>query len=531
MPNITIDKKDLLELIGKKIDDEKLKDRISMMGTDLDKFGDEIEVEIFPDRPDMLSVEGFARALKSFIGVKKGLQEYKVNKGNYKAKIDKKVLKVRPYAVAAVIKDIKLDDNTVRSLMQVQEKLHMTHGRKRKKASIGVYDLDSIKFPITYTTKPVSFKFTPLDYNVKMSLSQILAKHPKGREYGHLLASFEEYPIWIDSNNQVLSMPPIINSEETRVTSKTRNLFIDVTGLDKNAVEQVLNIVVCSLADRGGKIYSVKIGNEEWPNLKPRKIKVNREYANRILGLNLKEKEIKEFLLRMGYGYSNGWALIPAYRADIMSEIDVVEDIAIAYGYENFKPEIPNLFTVAQEDEFEKFKNKICEILVGYGLIETNTYNLTNKGNQTDKMNFKLELVRIANALNKEYNVMRAWMIPSLLEVLQKNKHNLYPQNIFEIGNVFGKDEKESLAVLLCPGNYTEIRQILDGLFRALDLKVDIKRVKHGSFIDGRVGSVYVKGKEIGYIGELSPAVLTNFEIMEPVSCFEICVSDLFKIV
>ncbi|MFH1376810.1 MAG: phenylalanine--tRNA ligase subunit beta [Candidatus Woesearchaeota archaeon] len=532
MPNIVIDKQDLLKLIGRQLSDEKLKDRISMLGTDLEKVGKEVEVEVFPNRPDMLSVEGFSRALKSFIGVKKGLKDYKVLKGNYVAKIDKKVSKVRPYAVATVVKNVKLDDEILKSLMQVQEKLHMTHGRNREKVSIGVYDLDKIKFPITFTTKPVSFKFTPLEYSDRMNLNQILNKHPKGKEYAQLLEKFEEYPIWIDSKKQVLSMPPIINSQETRVHKKTKNLFIDVTGWDLNAVEQALNIVVCSLADRNGKIYSVNVDGKSYPDLKPVRMKVNRDYVNKILGLDLNEVKIKELLSMMGIGYGNGFALVPAYRADVLSEIDLVEDIAIAYGYENFEAEIPNVATIAAEDLFEKFKSKVANILVGYGLLETNTYNLTNKENQTSKMGINLDLVEIENALNKEYNVLRGWMIPSLLEVLGNNKHHMYPQNIFEIGTVFSNDEeKDRLAILLCPGNYTDARQILDGLFRALDLDYKVRAVEHKSFIDGRVGRVSVKGKDVAYIGEIHPRCLSSFDLKNPVVGFELNLSGLFKLI
>lgn len=532
MPNITINKKDLLNLLGRKIEDSKLSDRISMLGTDLERIGkDEIEVEIFPNRPDMLSVEGFARALRSFIGIKKELKEYKANKGNYIAKIDKKILRIRPYAVAAVVKDIKIEEDLIKSLMQLQEKLHITHGRNRKKVSIGVYDLDKIKFPITYTAKPLNFKFKPLEMNSEMALSQILVKHPKGKEYAHLLNNFNEYPIWIDSNSQVLSMPPIINSEETKVTNKTKNLFIDATGTDKYAVEQALNIVVCGLADRNGKIYSVKIENKEYPNLKPTKMSLNKNYANKILGLNLNELQIKELLRKMGINYSNGNAFIPPYRIDILSEIDLVEDIAIAYGYENFKEEIPNISTIAEEDKLGKSKDKIANLLIGFGLLETNTYNLTNKENQNSKMNLKLSLLEIENAVNKEYSVFRAMMIPSLLEALQKNKHNSYPQKIFEIGTVFDKSEIDKLAVVLTPGNYTDIKQLLDSLFRCLNISHSIKYAEHNSFIPGRVAAIYINNKELGYIGEMHPEVLTNFDLENPVSCFELNLNELFSLI
>ena len=282
MPTIKLNKKDLLNLIGKKLSDKELKDRISMLGTDLEEVNDnKITVEVFPNRPDMLSSEGFARALSSFIGLKKGLKEYKVKKSNYIVKLDKKVKLVRPYAACAVIKNVTLSEEAIESLMQVQEKLHTTHGRNREKASIGVYNLDKIEFPLTYTTKSKDFEFTPLETSKDKNLSWILENHQKGREFKHLLKNFEEYPIWLDSKNRALSMPPIINAEDTKVTKKTKNLFIDVTGKDEQAVEKALNIIVTSLVDRGGEIYSVKVGNKTYPKLEPNKIRINYSYLNR----------------------------------------------------------------------------------------------------------------------------------------------------------------------------------------------------------------------------------------------------------
>ena len=326
----------------------------------------------------------------------------------------------------------------------------------------------------------------------------------------------------------------IINSEETKLDETTKDLFIDVTGTDLLAVEQALNIIVTSLADRGGQIYEVKVDNVSYPNLKPKKMKLNRNYVNKILGLNLSETKIKELLSKMEISYSNGSALIPSYRADILSEIDLVEDIAIAYGYENFIPEIPNVSTIAREDEFEVFKNKISNILSNLGLIETNTYTLTNRITQEKLTNLKeLKLPEVTNALNEDYNVLRTWMIPSLLEVLKNNKHYDYPQKIFEAGNVFvGEKEKTRLGILLAypKVTFTDIKQILDLIFNSLDLKYEIKEAEHPSFIPGRVGRVYCKGKGVAFIGEIHPKVLNNFTLETPISALELNLTDLFKL-
>ncbi|HPA49264.1 MAG TPA: phenylalanine--tRNA ligase subunit beta, partial [Methanofastidiosum sp.] len=288
MPTVNFDKNEFLTLLGKTVDDKILSDRISMIGTDLETVNPEIIVEVFPDRPDMLSIEGFTNALKGFMGISKGPIDFKVIKSNYEGKVDSKVKSVRPYAIGAIVKGIKFDDNTIKSLMQIQEKLHITHGRNRKKVAIGVHDLDKIKFPIKYTTMPRDFSFIPLEFDKKISIDEILKIHPKGVAYAHLLSSFEECPIWLDSNNEVLSMPPIINGDNTKVTETTKNLFIDITGTHKKSIEYALNIILMGLFIRGGEIHSFKLNDEgkDWiyPNLDRETMALDINYSNKVLG-------------------------------------------------------------------------------------------------------------------------------------------------------------------------------------------------------------------------------------------------------
>ncbi len=538
MPTIKVSKKEFEKYVGKKLPIEKLKDRISYLGTDLEGIEkDEINVEIFPNRPDMLSVQGFARAFSSFIGHKKGLRRYDVKKSGEKVTIDSSLKNIRPYTVCAIVKNLKFDNERIKELVQIQEKLHITYGRNRKKVAIGIYPYEKIKPPIKFFAEdPKKIKFRPLEYNKEITGLQILSMHSAGREYGYLLEGMKKFPFFKDSENKILSMPPIINSHETgKINHKTNDVFIECSGFDFDVLKKCLNIIVCALADMGGKIYSMELdyGSKKTttPDLTPKKMKIKRDYVNKILGLNLKENDIKKYLERMGYDYSNNTVKIPAYRADIISEIDLIEDIAIAYGYENFKEEIPEVATIAKEDRFEIFKNKISEILIGLRLLEVNTYHLVSS-NINKRMNVDMKNVMLENSISDEYDSLRSWMIPSLMDVLEKNRSNEYPQNIFEIGTIFKKDleENDRLAILLCDKdtNFTKIKQILDYLLNKLNLKYEIKDVEHDIFIKGRVGRVSVKGKDVAYIGEIHPKVLSNFGLEMPVSCLELNLSELF---
>ncbi|PIN87253.1 phenylalanine--tRNA ligase subunit beta [Candidatus Woesearchaeota archaeon CG10_big_fil_rev_8_21_14_0_10_44_13] len=546
MPTITLNKKVFESLVGKKLTLEVLKENISYLGTDLEKIeGNEIHVEVFPNRPDMLSEQGFARALSSFIGAKKGLREYKVERSGEKLIVDRSVANVRPYTACAIVKDLRFDDEKIREVIEIQEKLHITYGRKRKRAAIGIYPYEKITPPIRFVAKnPKEIKFLPLEANKVMDGLQILSQHPTGREYAHLLEDKEKFPIFIDAKNNILSMPPIINSHDVgKITTKTRDVFIECSGFDFNVLSTCINIIVTALADMGGRICSMELIYPDkkriTPDLKPREMKLDLGYVNRRLGLDLKESEAAECLRKMGYGYAKGKVFVPAYRADILHQADLAEDIAIAYGYNNIKEEIPKVATIAHEDDFEVFKRKLANILVGLELTEVNTYHLIDKDMQTKSSCLDAEVVEIIDSVSKDYNSLRFWMTPSLLNVLKNNKHNEYPQKIFEMGTIFkrsiktesGVEEASRLCVLLCHGktDFTEIKQVMDYVFRMINVKCSVSETEFRPFLAGRCGRVSVNGEDVAYIGEINPEALKNFELDMPVAALELNLTDLFE--
>jgi len=549
MPTVTLNKKAIEKIIGKKLNDEQLKDRISMLGTDLEKINNkEITVEIFPNRPDLLSEQGLGRALASFIGTKKGLKKYTTKKGtkDYKIIIEPSVKKVRPYTTSAIVKKLKLNNERIREIIQIQEKLHVSFGRNRKRCAIGIYPLENIKLPITYKAMPPEkIKFIPLESTKKMNALEILEEHPAGKAYGYLLKWEKEFPVFIDANNEVLSIPPIINSHNTgKITEKTTEVFIECSGHDFEVMKECINIIVTALSDMGAEIYHMTLeeGKKKTitPDLNPKSMKVDAKFINKLLGLELNDKQIKNCLEKMGYSYSNKKVQIPCYRTDIIHQADLAEDVAIAYGYENFEPEIPNVATIGKEDEFEIFKNKVTTIMTSLGLIETVSYHLTNKNIHNKKMLCELKLVELENALNNDYSVLRSWIMPSLMQVLGKNTNRDYPQKIFEIGNVFkhndktetGVEENVRLAVIVCgkETNYTEVKQLFDSLMKSIGLNYNVKNDNHPSFINGRVGRASIKNKNIAYIGEINPEVLDNFGVEMPASGFEINLTELYEV-
>lgn len=537
MASVIFSRKEFEREIGRL--DEKMQNKIAMFGTPLEKFDDiNIEIEVFPNRPDLLSYHGFKRAFLAFLGKQKGLKEYKINKPEkeYIVNIDSSVKDIRPYTACAIVKGLKFDDNKIKEIIDIQEKLHLTVGRKRKKLAIGIYPLEKIKLPITFKAiEPDKIKFIPLESDREMSGLQILQRHPTGREYAHLLAGKPRFPIFTDADNNVLSMPPIINSHLTgKITEETKDIFIECSGFDFETLNKCLNILVTILADMGGKIYQMELKYKDkkiTPNLTTEKMKLTLKNTNSLLGLDLNEKQIKELIEKMGFNYNKGNVEIPSWRVDVLHEVDLIEDIAIAYGYEKFVPEVPEIATVGEENKREIIKRKIAEILAGLNILEISNYHLTNKKDQFKKMMVQDENFLEVEESKTDYTILRKDLTHYLLKILSENVDSEYPQKIFEVGKVFTPAETENLALAIAPANFTEIRQVLEYLLRMINLDVKISEPDKfpNYFIDGRVVEIKVDNKYVGFLGEIHPKILKNWKIKMPVAIFEINLEEIFK--
>jgi phenylalanyl-tRNA synthetase beta chain len=547
MATVNFNKKQFEKEIGKL--DDKMQEKIALFGTPVEKISsDELVLEVFPNRPDVLSYHGFKRSFLAFLGKKPGLKQYKLHKPekNYKVIIDSSVKDIRPYTTCAIVKGIKFNDEKIKEIIEIQEKLHITVGRKRKKLAIGIYPLEKIKLPITYKAlEPDKIKFTPLESSREMSGLEILQRHPTGKDYAHLLAGKEKFPIFIDANKEILSLPPIINSQLTgKVDEKTRDIFIEFSGSEFDILKKGLNIIITSLADMGGEVYQMELkgGKEKIsPNLSTEKMKISLENTNKLLGLNITEKQLGNLIRKMGYEYSQGKVEIPSWRTDILHEVDLIEDVAIAYGYENIIPEIPKISTIGQENKEETIKRKISEILSGLGMVEVSNYHLTNKEFQFRKMGIQKKqdsgFVELEES-KTENNILRKDLTHFLLKNFAENIDAEYPQKIFEIGKIFKINEKtnelkeeEKLAIGITPGNFTEIKQVLEFISKMIDidLKLEIEEEPLNHFIEGRVGKIILDKKQIGSMGEIHPKILSNWKIKMPIALLEINLKEIFE--
>ena len=547
MPVITFKYQDLKDL-GIDMEKDELIDTLPMMSSDIEDFDDEeIKVEFFPNRPDNLSVEGVARSFKGFIGKEIGFPDYKVEESGEYVEVDEDVAKIRPYIGFAKIDNVDFTGDKLKYIMDFQENLHWVIGRDRKKVAIGIHNADVVTGPFKYIATPKDANaFVPLEKDFEMTPDEILTQHDKGVDYAHLIQDFDKYPLILDKDDNVLSMPPIINGELTKIKEDTKNIIVDVTGTDERAVNQALNIICCSFAEVGGQIKSMEVRYADksikTPDLTPQEMNVHVDTANSLIGgTSLTAEDIKGLLLKARFdaeiiSENEVKAIIPAYRVDILHEVDVVENIAVQYHINSVEAKLPEINTVAYENDWFKAESTIREVMVGLGFQEVMSLMLTNEEAHYEKMNQQEEEhVQVARPITIDRTMIRTSLINSLMEFLEDNKHEDLPQKIFEIGDILYLDDtkenktrsSKKLAALIChsTANFTEIKSVMTSVLTNLGYTMEISDSENKTFIEGRVADVVgeaQKGTIKGFFGEVSPEVITNFTLEYPVIAFEI---------
>ncbi len=535
---------------------EKLLERLPFLGLDIEGIDKEkIRVEYNPNRPDFSSDTGIFRSLKGLLNETVGLPVFRFSfNRSYKITVDQHVKQIRPIILFFVaVQNKNINDFLLDQLISIQEDLHNGIARRRKKASIGIHDLDTIKFPLIYSTKSSKESFIPLDQNVPITFKEILSTTDVGKKYSNLLHKYTHtyYPTLIDNNSQIISFPPIINSNNTKVTNKSNNLLIEITGTNLETCKSILAILSYYLYEEGFKIYSGIVHDEEsvfstLKILKDNEVLIDKDLIDKYLGLDLTFKEIVETLHRSRIGASitknkKIKCLVPSYRNDIIHPIDIVEEVAIGYGIDNLKPTMPS-FQVSPGIKNADFNiyDKLRETLIGLGFLEMVNFTLIDYTLSTifnfDK-NELLEKIKVNESKSKEHEFLRLNIISSLINNLSHNVHEEYPQKVFEIGKTFSFKntivENWSLGVLIASNNtnYTEIKSVLQSISKLnFGEQFTTKKNERDLFIKGRSADILFQDKAIGFIGEISPEFITKFNLRLPLSIFEFNLSNFLEI-
>ncbi len=533
------------------IDLNQVLELLPFIGLDIEGVDSEVlRIEYNPNRPDFASDYGIVRALRGLLEIETGLPKFKLNKevNKYSVNIDNSVRGNRPYIVALIAKNGTLGNGTIIQLEGMKDDLQNGIGRGRTKASIGIHNMDAIEFPVRYSTVNEDFSFVPLEQKSSQTIKSILKTSNIGKDYGHILEGVKRYPLVIDSKDNVLAFPPIINGNTTKVSAKNTNLFIEVTGNNRKTVEDILAILAITLYDAGFELQNVTINNFDGDTYTPKMdvsyIDVDASYVNMLLGLESEVNEIIRYLKKSRLDAKETKqkkiieCCIPRYRIDILNYVDIAEEVAIGYGIYNLKPTIPLTALVGQKDLTSTRINIIRNTMVGLQILEIVNFSLVSK-----KIQYELpgidqpdNLASVRATKSSEHEVLRDMLLPSLLKSLSRNVHEEYPQKLFEIGKTFewskNINEYWSLGAVVAhnTADYTEVKSIMHTLLKlSFGKSVTTKVATHPIFINGRCANIIVDEESVGIIGEITPFAIDNFKVRVPVAAFELNISKLLR--
>lgn len=541
MPVIELSYSRLQKLIGK-VTKKQISDSLPFLGLDIESEDkDLVRIEYSPNRPDYSTDYGIALGMQGLFGIKTGIVKLNVKRSNnYQISVNSSVTKIRPFVTGIIAKNGKVDDKTIKQLMTMQEDLHFGIGRKRKKSSIGIHDLDKISFPLVYTTTTRDHKFIPLNSEKETTVSEILANTDVGKDYGSILGQSSQVPIILDENQNTVSFPPIINAAVTTVTTKTKNLFVEVTGIAKEDAEDMLAVVATILQSAGFILESVKItgAKNSSPKLEQRKMTVSASLINQTLGLNLNSSKIVSSLKKSRLdAISKGTNIIctiPAYRFDIFGPLDLVEEVALGYGIQNLEPVLSPSQTIGKINPVSIKLKSLDQTMIGLGFLEALNSSLTSKRVLYDMTNRdSTKIISVLDSKSREHTILRDSILPGLLENLSKNIHESYPQKMFETGTVFATEnpisEKINFSGISAhkDANFTEIKSIIQSALNVgFGIKVETKTATNPTFEDGHCASIVLNDIPIGIIGKIDSKIIENYKIRVPVVGFEMSLSD-----
>ena len=541
MPVVALYFSRLQKLVGK-VSKKQISELLPFLGLDIESEDDQrIRVEYSPNRPDYSTDFGIAIGLQGLFGIKTGAIKLKIkNSKNYSITVKPDVSKIRPFVTGIIAKNGKIDEKILEQLIQMQEDLHMGIGRKRKKSSIGIHDLDKISFPLIYTTTNKNHKFIPLNSEKELTISKIITDTETGKDYGHLLGQSSQVPVIIDANQKTVSFPPIINAAITTVTPKTKNLFVEVTGINKEDAEDMLSVVATILQSAGFTLEHIQISGAKnsSPKLQEKKMSVDVSLINQTLGLNLNTSKIisslkKSRLNALSEG-KNIICTIPAYRFDIFGPMDLVEEVALGYGIQNFEPTISPSQTLGQINPISLQLKSLNQTMIGLGFLEALNSSLSSKRVLYDMTNRDSKnIISVLDSKSQEHTILRDSILPGLIENLSRNIHESYPQKMFETGGIFNLDnpisEKTNLSAISAhkDANFTEIKSVLQTVLKiGFGIEIQTKTAVNSSFEDGHCANIIFNGNIIGIIGEINSKIIDNYKIRVPVVGFEISLSD-----
>lgn len=586
MPTIGVKRELLFKALGQEYTDDQFSDLCFEFGLELDEVTTEKQmitneqgaeqsvgasedviyrIEIPANRYDLLCLEGLVLGLLVFQG--------KLSPPHYKAvtpeegSIQKLIITpatqlIRPYAVAAVLRNITFNQDSYKSFIDLQDKLHQNICRKRSLVAIGTHDLDTVVGPFIYDAKPPGdIKFQALNQEKEYTATELMdlySTHAQLKQYLHIIKDSSVYPIIYDKNGVVLSMPPIINGNHSRITLNTRNVLIECTALDLTKAKIVLDTLVCMFSQYCSDKYTAECCEvllpdgtiTRYPELAYREEVVNVQKSNTYIGISEPADKIAKLLTKMclksEVANSEDQVIVevPPSRHDVIHACDIYEDVAVAYGYNNIKKTIPKTATIGVQFPLNKLSDQLREQIAQAGFTEVLTFSLCSRDDIATKLGKNINdipAVHISNPKTLEFQVARTTLVPGLLKTLAANKKMPLPMKLFEVSDVVLRDNsaevgarnERRVCALNCnrtPG-FEIIHGLLDRLMQLLEIPRSSNKDMTGYYLQAaddpvyfpqRCAEVVANGQVIGMMGVLHPDVITKFEVTHPVACLEI---------
>uniref|UniRef100_A0A6Q2ZGK7 Phenylalanine--tRNA ligase beta subunit n=1 Tax=Esox lucius TaxID=8010 RepID=A0A6Q2ZGK7_ESOLU len=510
MPTVSVKRDLLFHALGRTYSDEEFDELCFEFGLELDEITSEkdiisreqgdtkaegasdvilYKIDVPANRYDLLCLEGLVRGLQVFKEKMEAPRYRRVSPTSGEPQrlvITEETAAVRPHAVAAVLRNITFTQERYDSFIELQEKLHQNVCRKRTLVAIGTHDLDTISGPFTYTAKPPDdIRFTPLNQAQEYTATELMNLYKTDshlRHYLHIIEDKPVYPVIYDSNGIVLSMPPIINGDHSKISLNTKNVFIECTATDLTKAKIVLDMMVTMFCEYCEEPFT--------------KETLSGDFINRKVGISESTERIAQLLTKMclrSEVMSDGEQIeveIPPTRSDVIHACDIMEDAAMAYGFNNIIRTTPRTYTVANQLPLNKLTELLRQDLAAAGFTEALTFALCSQEDIADKLLKNISDTRachIANPKTAEFQVARTTLLPGLLKTLAANRKMPLPLRLFEISDVVLKDE-----------------------------------TKDSSFFPGRCAEIFAHGKSIGRLGVLHPDVISRFELTMPCSALDI---------
>ncbi|XP_042596143.1 phenylalanine--tRNA ligase beta subunit-like [Cyprinus carpio] len=584
MPTVSVKRDLLFEALGQKYTDEEFDELCFEFGLELDEITSEKEIlireqggekaegasdvvlykiDVPANRYDLLCLEGLVRGLQVFKEKLEAPRYKRVSPADggepQRLVITEETASVRPHAVAAVLRNITFTQERYESFIELQEKLHQNICRKRTLVAIGTHDLDTISGPFTYTAKPPGeIRFRPLSQSREYTAAELMSLYKTDshlRHYLHIIENEPLYPVIYDSNGIVLSMPPIINGDHSKISLNTKNIFIECTATDLTKAKITLDMVVTMFSEYCDEPFTVEEAEvvypdgrlSVYPELAYRTETLSGDFINKRVGINESAESIAQLLTRMclrSEVSGEGDLIqveIPPTRADVIHACDIMEDAAIAYGFNNIVRSTPRTYTVANQLPVNKLTELLRQDLAAAGFTEALTFALCSEEDIADKLRKNItetRAVHISNPKTADFQVARTSLLPGLLKTIAANRKMPLPLKLFEISDVVLKDETKDVGARnnrrLCAVYYNKspgfevIHGLLDRVMQLLDVKpgrnqgYHIQAAEDSTFFPGRCAEIFSCGKSIGHLGVLHPDVISRFELTMPCSAIDI---------